>query len=475
MRHKAAALLLFLLAALLPLGTTASANSAQTSWSGVDASGAIVTGGDCPIVVEKELLTFRLEEFPQSHYEDEESFLDYSGMVTARYTFYNPSNQTVTARLAFPFGAYPDYGYVHYDEALEAHVNADDTTKFRITANDEPVEVTLRHTLFDPYDQFELEEDLALLQDGFVSDGFFSPDLPVTRYDYVISGVDEEAYPAANAALEVGEFDGKRKLLLVQQSGGHTQEDGSVRISLWAENGMEVTLYCIGEPLEQLPSWTFYADGGVEDGEEIPGAMALTGTGELTFRELALTARDPGSGVSESDWYSALVADWNRTGWMDAGFIYAGERYGFDLSGALMRWYTYELTLEPGERLVNTVEAPMYPAIDSDYEPPIYPYTYLLSPASTWEEFGRLDIVIDTPYHLTESSLEGFEQTEEGYALSLESLPDGELTFTLSTGEHPQPPRAAAGNRLLPAAIITAAVVILLAIGVALRRRKRAK
>ena len=84
-----------------------SANSAQTYWEGVDRAGAIITDGDSPIVVEHELLTFDLQEFPQSHYNSEEAFLAYPGKVTARYTFHNPSDMTVTAKLLFPFGTVP--------------------------------------------------------------------------------------------------------------------------------------------------------------------------------------------------------------------------------------------------------------------------------------------------------------------------------------------------------------------------------
>lgn len=39
------------------------ANSAQTYWRGVTRAGAIVTGGECPIIVENENLTFDLKNF----------------------------------------------------------------------------------------------------------------------------------------------------------------------------------------------------------------------------------------------------------------------------------------------------------------------------------------------------------------------------------------------------------------------------
>ena len=44
-------ILLMLPSFLLPV----SANSAQQHWSGTDASGAVITDGDSPIVVEKEV------------------------------------------------------------------------------------------------------------------------------------------------------------------------------------------------------------------------------------------------------------------------------------------------------------------------------------------------------------------------------------------------------------------------------------
>ena len=46
------------------------ANSAQTQWRGVDATGAMVSEENSPIVVEKEVLTFDINEFPSNYYRD---------------------------------------------------------------------------------------------------------------------------------------------------------------------------------------------------------------------------------------------------------------------------------------------------------------------------------------------------------------------------------------------------------------------
>jgi len=65
---------------------------------------------------------------------------------------------------------------------------------------------------------------------------------------------------------------------------------------------------------------------------------------------------------------------------------------------------------------------------------------YLLSPAQTWDKFGSLEILINTPYYITESSINGFEKTENGYRCKLNGLPNEELEFTLSTSDNPQRP-----------------------------------
>jgi len=61
-----------------------------------------------------------------------------------------------------------------------------------------------------------------------------------------------------------------------------------------------------------------------------------------------------------------------------------------------------------------------------------------LSPAKGWASFGSLQIQINTPYYLLESSLNGFEKTDGGYKLTADRLPEGELTFELSESQKPK-------------------------------------
>lgn len=449
----------------------ASANSAQTSWSGVNATGSYVTDENCPVTVEKELLTFDLAEFPENYYPDEQSFLDYSGRVTAQYTFHNPADYTVTMKLAFPFGGYPGYGYEGYDEQSEMFLFADDTAKYTITADGVEIEKTLHHTLFNRWDQFDPERDPERLRDGFTDDPFYSPDLPVTLYTFTLSDFDDEAWTAANVAIDLPAFDGKTRYLLVEQSGGGSLPDGGGRASVWAENGMDIHLYVIGEDSAQLPEWQFYQNGGTRDGEEIEGTVTLSETEMMTFQDLALSEYNPTGTISESDWYNAIVTLFNEHSDHKFSFIQLAEMTTNDMlniSSQLMRWYVYELTLEPGQTLVNTVEAPIYPSINQQDEPTIYGYTYLLSPAQTWTEFGDLEIVINTPYYLHESSLSGFEKTETGYAYSQDGLPEGDLTFELSE----QAPAPSVNLQLVLIIAAIAIVLILLILWLRLHKKR---
>ncbi len=419
-------LLSILLVLLLFLSSTpsVSANSAQSYWEGVDRAGAIITDGESPIVVERELLTFDVQEFPQNYYLDEAEFLAYTGKVTAQYTFYNASDLTVTAKLLFPFGREPWYGVA----------SGTDTEKYDILIDGQPVEKKIRHTLSDN-GQFRLEQDLALISDGFAEDPFYSPDMTVTAYKFSVSGVDNETYKSATVAFDVPEGLGSRRFYLPECRGSQRQDDGDMRVVIHANESFYI--YVIGQPLALMPEFKFYQNGAARDSERISGTASFADSQTMTFQEFVSQDWSVETGVSETDWYNAKLANLHNGHHNKNYPVVFRNSYG-DFSEYLMRWYEYEITLAPGQQIINTVTAPIYPSIDIDYDPDIYGYTYLLSPAKTWKSFGQLEIVVNTPYYITESSLDGFEKTDTGYKASFDGLPDSELTFTLSESENPE-------------------------------------
>ena len=413
---------------------SAAANSAQTHWRGTNSAGAILTDETCPIIVEHEALSFDIQEFPQNHYSVAEDFLNYTGSVTAEYTFYNSSDYTVNATLVFPFGTYPDYAGA-YDYEKGKQIRNKDIEKYDILVNGETIEKELRHTICLFGEQFEMEQDLGKLDGESVTDDFYSPELPVTKYTFLARDVDVDTYKAATASIVLPKDMEDTKIFMENQCGGDSLEE-EIRLDTWVDLVEPFSVFVLGKQTE-LPEWKFYHNGACTD--EIDGRMELIGTESMTLREFALSEYDANYGVLEEDWYQAIVYQLNYFEWTEGAFHSSEVELNVAERNRLMRWYQYDITLDAGERIVNTVTAPIYPSINANYEPPVYSYTYLLSPAQTWTEFGDLDIVIDTPYYLTEST-ESFTWNNPGYEVNLDGLPDGELEFTLCTETDPMQP-----------------------------------
>ena len=408
------------------------ANSAQTYFQGISPTGTMVIGEQSPIVVEQEQLTFDLQEFPLEHYAEEEAYLAYSGKVTAEYPFHNPADYDIRAKLAFPFGQTPDYGY-SFNPDTDQRVYAPDGEKYDVLVDGEPIESTVRHTLFYRGEEFQLEKDLPNLIDGYMEDDFFHFDLPVTKYTWEISGIDE-TFDAARLGFWWSGDETERKLLLMDQSGGENKED-KIAVTRWVENGDSIEVYVFGKPLEEEPEW--FSENGSEN---TPFDYELTFLGEetATYEEFVFADWEENAMVLRHDWYNAVTQNLKNCEW-EYGILNSLEYAGQFLADDLLRWYEYEIFIPAGGTITNTVTAPIYPDLNTRYEPPIYTYSYLLSPAKTWAEFGTLDIVVHTPYYMTESGGDfSFEKTETGYQVSYDGLPDGELEFTLSADAYPK-------------------------------------
>ena len=422
-----------LLLTMIPLFMIpSSANSAQTEWKGRDESEVIVTDGDCPIVVEHETLTFDIQELPQYSYYDEHPSSP-AGTVSAEYTFYNPSDMTVTTKLAFPVG-----------DSYQAWPG--NYTDYQITLNGEVVESQTHHTIYYYYaNDFDLSVDLPKLCFDYKDDDFYKMDLPVTQYTitlpyYALTGSNYTRY-----GIDINPDNyPNTEFYFPDKPHWHVLEDGTYRLYDFARPGREITFYAIGEKLENAPVIRVYEDYKCNDDQLMTNDLAVVRrSGECTLGDLIFEKYDESRGISKIDWYNANI-DLLRAG-RDKNLPRVNVSDFTDFGEAMLRtWYCYEITLAPGERVTNKITAPIYPDISEEYRPSIFKYTYLLSPASTWTDFGTLDIVINTPFYMVKNNIDGFEKTENGYSLTLNGLPKDEsgeyidLNFILSESENPE-------------------------------------
>lgn len=406
-------------------GSAACANSGPPFWSGATGSG--IYTDNCPIEVRGETLTFDVREYPSPYYESEEDYLAYEGKVTAEYTFVNPTDEEISAALYFPFGTLPDYVWSEYTGNMFRY--ADDTGKYGITADGVPLEVSVRHTYpSELYVGFDFVTESGKLLDDCKTYGFYTPQTPVYAYTYAMKEVDAAAENAC-AFTDIA-TDGSDMRILCDYRIRNIAE-GHTEVGFYAESGREITVYAVGKPFAEDLRWKFYRNGFDKEKGECGGSAVLTGTAETTFAELLLSCRAEDSAVSEVDYYNAMVDYW--IGDNTVVYFSASDDY---LSKNLMRWYAYALTFAPGQTIVNTVTAPVYPTVGFDTDPFTYEYVYLVSPAAGWADFRDLEINILTDDYLLYDT-QGFTKTEQGYRAYFATLPEGELIFTLSSSDSP--------------------------------------
>lgn len=418
---KITAGLALLLVFILPVH----ANSALTFWRGTEGNGAVTGDADCPVEVEHETLTFVLHDQPVPDLKIDQNSSPYTNRFEAEYTFHNPSDMKVKALLSFPFGKAPYY---------ISEGSFDDLSLYQVQINGKETDAKVRYSMKLEDTPFSLKEDLPLLSDVYISDSFFTLKLPVKEYrirfhldtDKVL---ENQAVIAKTAFTRMPK---EQKILIEPELNSIQYEENSVVIGQGTHDGDEIAVYVFGTDLDSPPEWVFSVNTGTEN-YEIEGSAELIAQNEMTYEEFIMGHEKEPADISDLDYYnvmtSILVKDF-----ADGTVMQWNHR----AQNGMMKWLQYELEFEPGETLVNTVTAPAWPDIYTNYDPPLYSYYYLLSPASSWKKFGTLDIVIETDQYLQRSSPGTFEKTEGGYQAHFERLPEEELTFDICASEDPK-------------------------------------
>ncbi len=442
---------------------TAAADSVPPYWAGSDGMGAILAGDECPIEVEREHLRFSLSEFPAKPMETAEDFAKYSGKFTAEYTFYNPTDETVDLALVFPFGTLPEY-FPCSEKGIDRS-----SFGYQIQQDGKDVSYVFRHTLDGVRlarggTSFNPEQGLERLYGP--RKAFFQNDTPVTVYTYRIEtlrqGTDDSDF--ANFAISF-EASAERTRVFCSDNCNISVKNGKAKLThsfdCAGQLPLTLSVFVLGEDIsgEETCVFRYEGEGSVVDEN---ASVTLESRTETTFSELALSFRGKESAVSDVDWKNAFLDAVEEQRYLKtccSGFV----PLNLDAPDALMQWFEYTLSIPAKGRTVNSVTAPIYPTVNGAYPQDLYSYRYLLSPAQKWAKFGRLTVDIDTPFYISDSSL-SFTAREGGYTFTRETLPLGELDFTLTEQERQTDADAArpynGGNGTMVTAIVIVCVVI---------------
>lgn len=416
---------------------TANANSGPTHWNGVTSSGAVFSGDNCPIEAESEILTFNIPQFIH-HGTEKEELLNYEANFSAEYTFKNPTDSEVNATLAFPLGERSDLGYwenggggandtfINLDEVLAAK------NMYKVMVDGEKIDARTRYT-FHALNDFDFSEESKRLCGGYRSHEFFTPDMPVYKYSFRFVSEEKEFFQAEATIKNTA------NLRFGGGYGSLSKEKNSTVITYSVRGGEETEIYSIGgELIPEATEWRFYKNTGyfglAEKSVEAQAVYEPQAAGQTTFKEYVFKGYTGGNGVAESDFYNAVldyIDEYLETSMLPKNYAFLQD------SSYLMRWLVYDLNFSAGQTIKNTVSAPLFSGGQYNYDPYVYNYNYLLSPARKWSGFKSIEIRINTPYYLINSSVQ-FRKTDYGYVYNQNGLPDGELEFEMCTVENPE-------------------------------------
>lgn len=373
------------------------ANSALVRYAEYDNNGVLLKVEDNSIIVTNEDLTFNIPSF---EYSDDT-------YVSAKYTFKNISNNTVKATLVFPFGDVP----TSYKDDL--------TNLYDITVNNEIIDKKLRYTYnnksFDDFD-FQLDIDLNKLNDDYIELETLKKDTTVHHYK-LKTNVDTKRF---SYYIKFNTYEYLNNYLVTSNPCHHNQENRTISF-----NNEVIDIYLVGEGIENITNRFTYVN--IENGNNVYGTTEILEYESYSFEELVNTYYYESIGVRKIDHYNAIVCKINENG----KFLF--DKDLFYVYDNLLCWYEYDLIFEPNEEIINEVKAPLFPTIYHDYKPIKFGYKYLLTPASTFNEFYNLNIRINTNFIIQYSNIEGFIKDDSGYSLSLDKLPENDFEFILST------------------------------------------
>lgn len=420
---------------VLALGLTFSfaspalANSASTVWRGVTSTGITFVGeGSSPIVVDSELLTFDIMHEGSRDYFDGEQL----NTVTARYTFRNPTDDEITVRAVFPF--MEGSSYYDYDSVSDGKF-------YDITVDGVSVNSTVRATYYNRDDEFDLEKEISNVTDEYKTADDWNLSEKVYRYKLQIDNDFSGKMPDYSSAYVTFSLPNVKMFCSENVSARNEYYLGNnsyISIS-YNEATQFIEFYTVGEPMdiEQITGGAKFASYNYSDRVFKPlvgYSVKVAEQNELTFEDLVYLYHTEDSKISRLDWHNIIFEKHHR-------FIYYGksELSAFEVSPSeIRRWYDYEMTFAPKQTLVNEVKSPLFPDVDSGYDPMIFTYNYLLSPASTWASFKDLTIVVNTPFHILNSN-DDWQKTETGYTAHYDALPEyGELRLRICSSDNPK-------------------------------------
>lgn len=303
----------------------------------------------------------------------------YSPHFTADYFFYNPTDTDCAMTLYSP-AMLPRYAQSnsYYCE-----------TDYGVTVNGKEADVISRYTLSHTGGSMSLLYCFDELRDDRIRHDEYNSDFPVYKQTYTVS---------SSAPYVDVEFDVKYDdcvLFENQRTSVNTLLDTkTIRLNS-VKSGSEITAFCIGE-LYDLPSCAKLTptDGSGKPMDGVTDSLLIEQMPiRITFDDLAMIYYDAKKGISETDYYNAVI---NGIG-LSYGISASQGLEQFQV-GDLVEWKQFQVTVPAGGYATCQVTGPLFPIINADGPNDLYDYEINTTQYSKFADVGRMKVEVDTPY-----------------------------------------------------------------------------
>jgi hypothetical protein len=394
------------------------ANSAPSYWEGFPYSDVLCLQQDSPITVESERLTF---DFSEDREGDNWTPV---ARVLADYRMTNPTQSTLSVQMAFPFVArlstlsVPDIAVSADGAAVPYDIYIDPDAVY--SAGSSPTGV-LR---FEPGSIGNISDQEWTLP-GFGT----KPKAKI--YRYTVSAKEEDRLD-----LEIGfDADPERTVLIAKDFHGSSssETDGeTLSVRILGETKTEVAI--LGQELP-LTCRVLTQEGKAADKNiyRLEVAEESVDLGNYLLAALRENLnKETAAAISDTQLLNlclhAIERERRSMGHADLSEV-------ISLPDERIFTLVYRVDFPPGASRNVSVGYIADGTMDRrETQSPKYSYTYLLSPADNWADFGSLDVEIITPQeapYIIESSLELRQSGQNRYSARFKGLPDSELTFVL--------------------------------------------
>lgn len=414
---------------IFSFSTFAFANSAPVYWQGYPSSDLMAVDKDSLIEVTDEHLTF---DFTGNN----DSPHSIAGKVTAAYEMVNPSNESQSVQMAFPF-VESIYGFSSDDIAITA-----DNKKltYDVYIGDE----ISGHRGFSNEEK-EFKFDFGQIVKSITKDIYKAKNFKEDEKGRLYSiSVKLEDGQRINFAVSFN-FDHEKTKIMTKNFNRFERDDEKVRLASWCTEPEILELYVLGDDVDL--NINAFTDGELLNETDL--YEYKTSKSEVDIKSylsdyISSYMKEYGTGydinelISEDQLYNIYAKSLDNC--LENNLGICGEddiisQIGSDRIISLV--YTVEFPANSKKEV--SVSYKTSGSMDrKETKEPKYTFDYILNPAKNWSDFKNLNIRIITPEetpYVVDSSIQLTDEGNNVYTAALAELPEDDFSFTLYSKE----------------------------------------